>query len=284
VKGRPCALVVDSGAVLGSPAPPGTTVIPLAIAFGEEILRDGVDITPDDFYRRLEAGDHATTSTPSAGEYLEAFENADGDEVVCLTLPKQLSAMYATANVAAQMLRESGDARPVAVIDTATAAAGLGLVARVAAEQCAQDATAHDVRGRVVDACRAVRMFGTLRTLTYLARGGHVPSIAASVATMLDVRPVLELRGGEVHRYALVRTEAHAVAMLRQIAEREFAADTPLWVLAFHSGDEDGARRVLDAVRSVRRIVREEVIPLTPALGAHAGPGMTGFAALPVSP
>jgi hypothetical protein len=68
------------------------------------------------------------------------------------------------------------------------------------------------------------------------------------------------------------------------IAEREFAADTPLWVLAFHSGDEGGARRVLEAVRSVRRIVREEVIPLTPALGAQTGPGITGFAALPVSP
>jgi hypothetical protein len=91
-------------------------------------------------------------------------------------------------------------------------------------------------------------------------------------------------RCAEVHRYALVRTKAHAVAMLRMIAEREFAADTPLCVLAFHSGDEDGARRVLDAVRSVRRVVREEVIPLTPALGTHTGPGMTGFAALPVSP
>ena len=96
-------------------------MIPLRIAFGDQVLRDGVDITADDFYRRLEAGEHATTSTPSAGAYLEAFAAADGEEVVCLTLPKQLSAMCAAANVAAQLLRDSGDARWVTVIDTGTA-------------------------------------------------------------------------------------------------------------------------------------------------------------------
>jgi fatty acid-binding protein DegV len=126
-------------------------------------------------------------------------------------------------------------------------------------------------------------MFGTLRTLTYLARGGHVPSIAASLSSVLDIRPVLELRAGEVHRYALVRTGSHALTMLREITEKEFAAETRLWVLAFHSGDEGGARAVLETVRSVRTIAREEVIPLTPALGAHTGPGMTGFAAMPVT-
>jgi len=280
---RPCALVVDSGAVLPLPLLPGTTVIPLRIAFGDEVLRDGIDISPDDFYRRLEGGERATTSTASAGEYLEAFTNADGDDVICLTLPKQLSAMYATANMAAQMVRESGDTRRVTVIDTGSAAAGLGLIARVAAELCADEAPALSVRSRVMEACGDVRMFGTLRTLTYLARGGRVPSIAAGVSSMLDIRPVLELRGGEVHRYAVVRTGSHALAMLREIAEKEFAAEARLWVLAFHSGDEGGAREVLEAVRSVRTIAREEVIPLTPALGAHTGPGMTGFAAIPMT-
>lgn len=134
-----------------------------------------------------------------------------------------------------------------------------------------------------MEACGKVRMFGTLRTLRYLARGGHVPSIAASLSSVLDIRPVLELREGEVHRYAMVRTGSHALAMLREITEKEFAAETRLWVLAFHSGDEGGARAVLETVRSVRTIAREEVIPLTPALGAHTGPGMTGFAAIPVT-
>ena len=58
-------------------------------------------------------------------------------------------------------------------------------------------------------------MFGTLQTLTYLVRGVHVPSIAASVSSVPDVHPVLELRSGEVHRYALVRTQSHALTISR---------------------------------------------------------------------
>jgi hypothetical protein len=74
-------------------------------------------------------------------------------------------------------------------------------------------------------------------------------------------------RCGEVHRYALVRTEAHAVAMLRMIAEREFAADTPLCVLAFHSGDEDGARRVLEArARAQRGVLAADLDDVPSAL------------------
>lgn len=280
---RPCALVVDSGAVLAVPPPRGTSVIPLRIVFGEEVLRDVADITAEEFYRRLEAGERATTSAPSPGEYLEALIGADGAEIVCLTLPEHLSGMFTAANLAARLFHESGDERRVTVIDTGTAAAGLGLVARAAAELCAASATADCVYRRVHEACRSVRMFGTLRTLKYLARGGHVPSIAASVSGLLDVRPILELRSGEVHRYALARTESHVLTTFREIAERELPKGQPLWVLAFHSSDEQAAQSILEAVASVTRVARAEVIPLTPALGAHTGPGMSGFAAMPAA-
>src|ERR1035437_6609414 len=157
------------------------------------------------------------------------------------------------------------------------------LVPTSAAELGTASATADCVYRRVHEACRSVRMFGTLRTLKYLARGGHVPSIAASVSGLLDVRPILELRSGEVHRYALARTESHVLTTFREIAERELPKGQPLWVLAFHSSDEQAAQSILEAVASVTRVARAEVIPLTPALGAHTGPGMSGFAAMPAA-
>src|SRR5919109_2574253 len=90
---RPCALVTDSGTVLSDRPAAGVRVIPLRIAFGGEVLRDGLDISSEDFYRRLRAGEVPTTSTPSPGEYLEAFRSVDAEHIVCLTIPPGLSAM-----------------------------------------------------------------------------------------------------------------------------------------------------------------------------------------------
>ena len=78
---HPCALVVDSGAVLSAGSADGVVVIPLHITIGEHTYRDGVDITADEFYRRLGAGEMPTTSTPSPGEYLEAFRSSDAERV-----------------------------------------------------------------------------------------------------------------------------------------------------------------------------------------------------------
>ena len=95
---RPCSLVVDSGAVLDEGRYAGTQVVPLRIVFGEQVLRDGIDITADSFYARLEIGDVPTTSTPSPGEYLEAFRASDAEsDIVCLTIPRSLSAMNESA-------------------------------------------------------------------------------------------------------------------------------------------------------------------------------------------
>ena len=131
---RPCALVVDSGAVLPAGKSEGVAVIPLRITLGSQTYRDGVDITAEEFYRRLGDGEMPTTSTPSPGEYLEAFRRSDAERVVCLTIPAKLSAMHESASLAARLLADSGDARRVDVIDTGNAAAGFGLVARAAAE------------------------------------------------------------------------------------------------------------------------------------------------------
>jgi fatty acid-binding protein DegV len=91
---HPCAVVVHSGALLGPGGMDGAVVIPLRIAFADELLRDGIDITPEEFYARLLAGEQPTTSTPSPGEYLEAFQAAGAEHGVCLTIPDDLSTMY----------------------------------------------------------------------------------------------------------------------------------------------------------------------------------------------
>jgi DegV family protein with EDD domain len=280
---RPCALVVDSGAVLPEPVPAGTTVVPLRIVFGDEVLRDGIDITAESFYARLESGEVPTTSTPSPGEYLEALRDCDAaSDIVVLTIPRTLSAMHESATLAARLLGDAGDERRVHVVDTGNAAAGFGLVARAAAELCAAGAPAAEVLERVETARAEVRMYGTLRTLTYLARSGRVPSLVAGVTNLLDVRPIFELSRGEAKRHALVRGERRTVRAFQRCAQENLPADTPLWLCVFHSGAAETAAELRESLHHVLTVGRSETIALSPVMGAYTGPGMTGFAAMPL--
>jgi DegV family protein with EDD domain len=280
---RPCALVVDSGAVLAEPVAAGTTVVPLRIVFGDEVLRDGIDITAESFYTRLESGAVPTTSTPSPGEYLEAFRDSDAaSDIVCLTIPRALSAMHESATLAARLLQDSGDTRRVHVVDTGNAAAGFGLVARAAAELCASGAPAAEVLERVEQARNEVSMLGTLRTLTYLARSGRVPALVAGITNLLDVRPIFELSKGEARRLALVRGERRTVRAFQKCALELLPANTPLWLAVFHSGAPERAAELREALHKVLTVGRSETLALSPVMGAYTGPGMTGFAAMPL--
>ena len=280
---QPCALVVDSGAVIPAAPDRGIHVVPLRIVFGDRAFHDGVDITPDEFYGRLAAGEIPTTSTPSPGEYLEAFRAADADHVVCLTIPPSLSAMHDSATLAARLLADEVPERTVDVIDTGNAAAGHGLVARAAALLCATGAEPEAVRARVRQAGREVRMYGTLSTLQHLARSGRVPSIAAGISDLIGVRPIFELRQGEARRVALVRGERRLLRSFQRVALEQLGDEAvPVWLLVVHAAAPEAATRLRDALHEILSVGRSEMISLTPVMGAYTGPGMTGFAAMPL--
>jgi fatty acid kinase fatty acid binding subunit len=279
---RPCALVVDSGAVLPCQPEQGLHVVPLRIVFGNRVFQDGVDMNGEEFYGRLGRGETPTTSTPSPGEYLEAFRAADAERVICLTIPPSLSAMHASATLAARLLADEGSGRVVEVIDTGNAAAGHGLVARAAAALCAAGATADEVRARVTQAGREVIMYGTLSTLQHLARSGRVPTLAAGLSDLIGVRPVFELRQGEARRVALLRGERRLLRTFQRLAVEQLGESTPAWLLVVHAAAPEAAVSLRDALHAALVVGRSEVCSLTPVMGAYTGPGMVGFAAMPL--
>jgi DegV family protein with EDD domain len=275
--------VVDSGAEIRPMPEQGVHVVPLRIVFGDRAFHDGVDMTSEEFYARLAAGETPTTSTPSPGEYLEAFRAAEADHVICLTIPASLSAMHDSATLAARLLTDEDPGRAVEVIDTGNAAAGHGLVARSAASLCAAGAAPAEVRERVLEAGREVLMYGTLSTLQHLARSGRVPSIAAGISDLIGVRPIFELRHGEARRAALVRGERRMLRSFQRLAlERLGEHPPPVWLLVVHAAAPEAAGRLRDALHAVLPVGRSEVISLTPVMGAYTGQGMTGFAAMPL--
>jgi DegV family protein with EDD domain len=233
---------------------------------------------------RLAAGETVRTSTPSPGAYLAAFRTCTAPVVVCLTMARQLSAMHQAATVAASLLEEGGDGRRVLIVDTGTAAAGLAVVARAAELLLREGVPVAELEARLRQAERDVVLIGALRTLKYVARSGRVPAVAAYAGGLLRVRPIFEMRHGEVVRRTMARGDGRVTEALRQAAVRSRRADPdhPLWLVVCHAAAPDAAAEVRQALAAVLPVGRAETLALSPVMGAWTGPGMVGFALLPL--
>jgi fatty acid-binding protein DegV len=125
-------------------------------------------------------------------------------------------------------------------------------------------------------------MYGTLSTLQHLARSGRVPSIAAGISDLIGVRPIFELRHGEARRVALLRGERRLLRTFQRLAVEELGPTSPVWLLVVHAAAPQAAASLRDALHASLAVGRSEVGSLTPVMGAYTGPGMIGFAAMPL--
>jgi DegV family protein with EDD domain len=276
---RPCALVTGSGALV--PPELGDTVgvvdLPVRIGDVEVDVRNEEELRL--FYAQLRDGATPETSTSSPGEFLDAFRRARAESILCLTIPAGWSGMDDSARLAARMFAEEEGGERVTVVDTGTAAAGLGLVTRVAARLCARGAELPEVLARTEQAIRDVRMFGALEALEFVARSGRINSLLAGISDSLHVRPVFRLSKGRAARVALVRTPSGILSAMEKTAR-----DLPgrLWVLVFHADAAELAGELEARLREVADVARCEIVALDPIIGTHTGPGAVGYAALPL--
>ena len=258
----------------------GLAVVPLRIRIGDrEFVDDGRTDTYALFYEELRRGGTPITSTPAPGEYLDAFRRLDTGHIVCLTIPARWSGMFDAATLAADMLAADEGRQRVSVFETGTAIGGLALVARVVSERCAAGDPVDAVEEAVHAAVRDVRLFGTLSTLTYVARSGRVNSLIAGISNSLHVRPVFKLESGDTGRVALTRTTSGALEALQKVAVERLNSRAQRF-LVFHADAAGEAAELAQRLTSGGDGVRAEVVELSPIGGAYTGPGAFGFAAI----
>lgn len=256
----------------------GIEVVPIWIHMGPESLRDGVDITPQEVYRRLRqshaAGLAVSTSAPSPGDFLEAFQRLAGRgarAVVAVTLPAELSAAYRSACLAA---RESPV--PAHVVDCRTAAAAQGWVVVEAARVAARGGPPEEVLARIEQVRRRCRTYAMVPDLRYLRRGGRVVHALARIGSALGVVPVLGIHPeARIEPFALASSPQ---AALRRILDqlRAESARGQLHVAVMEADAADEAHRLAERVREELRPAELWVTPFSPAMGIHAGPGVVG--------
>ena len=256
----------------------GISVVPLSVIFGEEAYREGIEISQDLFYDKL-INDKAlpTTSAPSIGDFLEVYESQlkEADEIVSIHISSKLSATYNNACQAAQILGDRG-AR-IEVIDSQVVSLGLSL-ATTAAARVARDGGDIDQIKEIVDSTiRRIRIYILLDTLEYVRRGGRIGRARAFLGGILRVKPLLELRDGEVHPYERLRTKAHALDRLFQIAT---SYPNVQEVAIGYSTNPQDAHDFEQRLAAVMPHVNIWVARFGPVIGTHGGPGVLGLGLL----
>ncbi len=256
-------------------------VVPVQLIFEDKTYRDGIDISPSEFYARLrEAKKMPTTSSSSPSPYLEAYRNASqkAQSILCLTEPSRFSAMFNSARVAMEMAKNMLPGMVIEVLECTTAAAGQGLVAIAASKTAALDKPFDDVKETAKNIMSRVNLFATLDTLQYLARSGRVPQAAAMVNSLLSIKPIFTLNHSDAHTVALPRTTKSAMNRMLKLMGKEVAKGQLLHVVVMHADALDTATAFKNRIASQFECDEIFITEFTPVMGVHTGPGLVGVA------
>ncbi len=277
---RPLSLVADSACNL----PPeiarahGIHIVPMLVVFGDEVLRDGVDLDAATFAQRLAAGERATTSQPPPGIFLEAYRRAaaDGETVVNVTVASALSGTYRSAEAAARQL----DDTPIRLFDSRAAGLSQGMLVLRAAE-LAEAGRGVDEILTELDRIRAQSgLLFTVDVFDNLLASGRVGRGKVMIAGLLDIKPVLGLEdAGSVAPVTNVRGSHNVPARLVEIIARQLPRKpTALRFGIMHVGRPAIVDEVAGLLR--RRFGERETIvaPATPVIATHLGAGAWGVA------
>ena len=255
----------------------GITTVPVYVRFGEQVYRDRVEITTEEFYRRLVSSDVLPTTTqPPPGDFVEVYNKLarEADEILVITLSRKLSGTYESALQAKSMVE--GKCR-IEVIDSETVIMGLGLIVIAAAKALKAGANLDELVDLVHKAIPRSHAIMSFDTLKYLAKGGRIGKAQGFLGSILQIKPILTIKDGEAAPVTRVRSRAagtdylyNFVAGFNKIEELAVEhATTP--------EEADALIERLGAVYPEERIYRSTV---SPVIGTYVGPHVLSVSVL----
>ncbi len=251
----------------------GITIIPALVEFGEQAYRDGIDITTDDFYRKLESSPVLPkTSPPSPGDFGEVYRrlSKDCDGIASIHVSSNLSATFQTARLSAV---EAGC--PVAVLDSQSASMASGLLAILAAKAARAGATLKEIEALVLDAVPRTVTYGLFDTLEYLQKGGRIGKAQAFLGAILKVKPILAIRAGEILPIERVRKRAQGIERLFRLVTDPGPAEE---LAVMDSTNPEDAELLADRLAIGFPRERIYMAKTGPVIGTYVGPRSIGVA------
>ena len=256
-------------------------LVPITIQFGEESFADAFEIENAALFARIDkTGKLPTTAAPSPTAFSTAFRKAfdeGADSIICVCVGSRISRTYESALVAADEFH----GKKITVIDSGSLSMAQGFMALTAAEAIAAGATHEEAVEKAKTVTNRVYIYGSLSTLKYLALGGRVSNLAASMANMLNIRPILAMREGKLDLLEKVRTRKAAMDRLVELVIAAIDHKPVERVCLIHVLNPDDAAILAAELRSKMDLPEDmPLIGFGPGLSVHTGAGTVGVVVL----
>ncbi len=275
---QPFAIVVDGTACLTAEIQKEFDIrlLPLHVDIGKETFTANVDITAEEFYRKIAAPGVLTgTSQPSMGECRDVYDAIVRDgttNLLVLTIATELSGTYSVASTTAQAMPGAR----VEVIDTRSLAGGISLIAMAVGRLRRAGGSFDDAVALAKRMAGKVQLFAVADTLEYLKRSGRVSGAAALFGSMLHVKPILEVSNGVVHPVDKVRTREKAVTRMKELMSERVAQGSRIFVCTLHTNEPIRAAEIATWVQERFHCLEHFTAEAGPVIGARTGPGVVG--------
>ena len=252
-------------------------VVPLTVIWGEETFYDGVDLTPVEFYQRLEkAKIMPSTSQPSVADFEVLFRSLheEGYDILAILLSEDLSGTISSATQAKKMLPEAN----IEIVNSRSLAMGLGFLVLEAARAANQGATLQECKRLAEDSLDKIGVIFVVDTLEFLHRGGRIGTAKRFMGTLLNVKPVLAIEDGLIIPLDSVRTQKKALERIIDLIDERTKGQKNIRLATLHANNHETAQFVLDEALKRIPTVEQVFSEISPAIGTHAGPGAVGLA------
>ena len=254
----------------------GLQVVPVYVNFGDQSFKSGVDLDAAEFYRMLRGSKALpSTSQPTAQDFIDAYTRLadEVDEIVTVVISHHMSATLQSA----QKAREQFTKVPVHIVDSESAATGLGLMAIATARAAAEGKSGAEVEQFARQVRKTLNIMFTVDTLEYLRRGGRIGGATAFLGTALAIKPVLYVREGRIEPLGRVRTRRRALDHLLELVGEKVGAQEAHFAI-LHCDAEVEAGEFAQRLKANFNCAEVLTFEAGPVIATHAGPGTLGVA------
>ncbi len=247
----------------------GITVIPLNVLFGHNSYLDGVDMTADEFYKRLLARTEIPkTAAPAPGAFKECYQKlASNDGIVSIHISSKLSGTYDAALAGKKAANLSC---PIEIINTYSVSMGVGLLCIAAAKAAKAGATVNEIAKLVTESASQIWIADLVDTLEFLQKGGRIGKAQAWLGSLLSIKPILSVQGGEVVPVERVRTRSKGVERVCETLKEHLPAKS---MAVLYSTDAGEAEKLVKHVQESHPQQEIYLSRFGPVLGTYVGPG-----------
>jgi DegV family protein with EDD domain len=256
------------------------TVVPINIQFGTDSYLDGVTIDRATFYRKIEEmGSLPTTSQPSPGQfevYYNQLSEAGVTDIISLHVTAKLSGTYHSALQAQAMVADRVQVHP---FDSAGGSAGLGFMALEAARMAEAGKSVQEILTRMNVVRDRLSILLTLRDLRFAQMSGRVGKMQSSLASLLDIKPIVLLEDGLIDVIERVRTRRKSIGRMIEMVKERVGTSAPINLAVIHAEVPDEGRTLLETAKAQFECQETFLCSLTTSLVVHFGPGALGLIA-----